>query len=128
MAVNTQELVEKYVSVRDRKKLLVDKHKEDVAKFDNVLEKIEGVLLQVFQAEGVDSCKTPAGTAYKTTRTSATVADWAEVFGFISRTENWQMLDRKVNKLAVEAYKEEHNELPPGVNWREEVVINVRRS
>lgn len=128
MAVNTQELVEKYISIRDRKKVLVDKAKEDAAKFDTVLDKIEAILLKTFQEQGVDSCKTSAGTAYCATRTSATVADWEEVFGFISRTENWQMLDRKVNKLAIEAYREEHNALPPGVNYRSEVVVNVRRA
>ena len=31
-------------------------------------------------------------------------------------------------KQAVEQYKEEHGDLPPGINWREEVVVNVRRS
>jgi hypothetical protein len=38
------------------------------------------------------------------------------------------MLERRVSKAAVEQYKDEHGNLPPGINWREEITINVRRS
>jgi hypothetical protein len=38
------------------------------------------------------------------------------------------MLERRVNKTAVEEFKAEHGEIPPGVNTRQEIVINVRRS
>lgn len=121
-------LVEKYVLLRERKQAIVNKAKEDAAKFDNVLLKIEGILLAVFTELGTDSVKTPAGTAYKSTRTSAQVADWDAVFSFIKDNEMWQMLERRVAKSAVEEYKAETGELPPGVNWREELTINVRRA
>ena len=33
-----------------------------------------------------------------------------------------------VVKSAVEQYKSVNQELPPGINWREERVVNIRRS
>lgn len=121
-------IVEKYIKVRDRKAAIMNEAKEKAAKFDDVLDKIEAVLLATFAEMGMESVKTPFGTAYKSTRTSATVADWDIVWDFIQQNEQWDMLEKRVNKTTVEAYKTETGELPPGVNWREELTIGVRRS
>mgnify|MGYP003435984278 CR=1 FL=1 len=121
-------LVEKYISLRDRKQAIVNEAKEKAAKFDAVLDKMEGMLLSTFNDLGMDSVKTSAGTAYKSTRTSATVADWDSVLGFIQENEAFNMLERRVNKVAVAEYREVNDALPPGIDWRSEVVINVRRS
>ncbi len=122
------QLVEKYIQLRDAKAALNNRHKEKVARLDNVLDKIEAALLVEFQKAGIESVKTASGTAYKTTRASATVGDWDTTLEFIRTQEVWNMLERRVSKDAVVQYKEEHGDLPPGVNWREEVTVNVRRS
>jgi hypothetical protein len=126
--VTMEELVEKYIQLRDKKAELSADFKARTAKLDAVISKIEGVLLSQFNELGMESVRTKAGTAYKSTRASATVADWDNVLDFIQRNELWNMLEHRVNKSAVEQFKEEHGDLPPGVNWREEVVVNVRRS
>jgi hypothetical protein len=56
------------------------------------------------------------------------VADWDATLDFIKANEHWQMLEHRVSKQAVEEYKSEHGDLPPGVDWREEVTVNVRRA
>lgn len=121
-------LVEKYIELRDHKAKLSAAFKEKTAKLDAVLAKIEGALLQQFNELGMESVRTKSGTAYKSTRASATVADWDHVLDFIQQNDLWNMLEHRVNKTAVEQFKEEHGDLPPGVNWREEVVVNIRRS
>ena len=123
-----EELVEKYIQLRDAKAQAAAAFKAKVAKLDEVLTKIEGVLLQQFNEHGMESVRTKAGTAYKSSRVSATVADWDSVLSFIQKNDLWNMLEHRVSKQAVEQFKEEHGDLPPGVNWREEVVVNVRRS
>jgi len=77
---------------------------------------------------GIDSIKTAAGTAYTKVATSATVADWPLVLGFIQKHELWPMLEKRVSKSVVETYREEHNDLPPGINWTETRVLNIRRT
>lgn len=123
-----EELVEKYIELRDKKSELSAAYKAKTAKLDTVLTKIEGILLQQFDELKMESVRTKAGTAYKSTRVSATVADWDHTLDFIKQHELWNMLEHRVSKQAVEQFKEEHGDLPPGVNWREEIVVNVRRS
>jgi hypothetical protein len=43
-------------------------------------------------------------------------------------TEAWHMIEKRCSKVGVEQYRAEHDEVPPGINWREERVVNVRRS
>jgi hypothetical protein len=123
-----EELVEKYIELRDTKSKIASDYKAKVAVIDTVLDKIEAELLSQFSDLGMESVRTKSGTAFKSTRTSATVADWDYALDFIQRKELWNMLERRVSKQAVEQYKEEHGDLPPGINWREEITINVRRA
>jgi hypothetical protein len=126
-AVKLDAIVERYIQLRDKKaemKKAFDKSVEDI---DNALAKLENFLLGTLQSQGVDSVKTPAGTAYRTTKTSATVEDWDAALAFIKENDAWNMLDKKVNKTAVVEYKDAHKALPPGVKWREEFAVNVRR-
>lgn len=122
-------IVARYVEIRDQKAALKTQYDKDKATLDAALERIEAHLLKRFQEMGVDSVKTAAGTAYTSTQTSATVADWDQTLDFIRGGDHWAMLEKRVSKGFVEAYKEEHNgDLPPGINWREESVVNVRRT
>ena len=123
-----EDLVERYIQLRDAKSKLAAKYKEDAGKIDGILDKIEAYILESFKEQGVESARTASGTAYKSVRTSATVADWDAILSFIQSKELWNMLDHRVSKKAVEEYKTEHGDLPPGLNWGEELVINVRRS
>ena len=123
-----EELVNKYIELRDAKAKLKAAFDAKVSKLEAVLDKIEAALLQEFTESGMESVRTKAGTAYKQTRTSAGVADWDATLRFIQENDLWHMLERRVNKAAVEQFKDANGELPPGLNWREEVVINVRRS
>jgi hypothetical protein len=122
------DLIEKYVVAREKKSELTAAYKEKVAKIDNVLEKIEAVILTQFTQMGTDSVKTPHGTAYKSTKTSYQVADWDATLDFIKANELWHILERRVAKAGVDAYKEENGDILPGLNARTEVTINIRRS
>jgi hypothetical protein len=123
-----EELVNKYIELRDAKAKVKAAADAKIAKLDSVLDKIEAALLAEFQESGIESMRTKAGTAYKQTRTSAGVADWEAVLRFIQDNDMWHMLEKRVSKSAVEQFKDANGDLPPGLNWREEVVINVRRS
>lgn len=122
------DIVQKYIALRDKKAQMKKEYEDRVAGVESLMEKVEAVLLKHFEETGSEAIKTDAGTAYKSTRTSATVADWDAVFAFIRDKEAWEMLEHRVNKKAVEEFKAANDDLPPGVNWRSEVVVNIRRS
>ena len=121
-------LVEKYVQLRDKKASIKKEYDEKVAKYDEAMAKVEAVLLKHFEETGAESVKTGSGTAYKSSRTSATVADWDSFFEYVKGNELWHFLEHRANKKAVEEFKNEHQDIPPGLNWRSEVVVNIRRS
>lgn len=125
------DLVEKYIKLRDKKSLMKAAYEKQVADVDAMMDKIESALLKTFnQAGGLNSISSPAGTAYKSIRTSASVADKDTYTSWILEQpeERLVFLDVRANKSSVEQYRAEHDDIPPGLNWREEVVINVRRS
>lgn len=124
--INIDELVSKYLKLRQLKKEKDDAHKAEVAPLTEMMEKLENLFLQRMNAAGLESLPTKHGTPYKTKRTSVTVADWEASLGFIRENELWGLLEKRVSKAAVQEYVEEHEDLPPGLNWREEIVVNVR--
>jgi hypothetical protein len=124
-----EQIVEKYIQLRDIKSLMKQKYEAKVAKVDAIMEKIEGVILQQFNEQGMTSCGTKMGTAYKQLQARVSVADWDLVLKFIKEHGMWQMLERRIGKVAVVEYKEAHGgELPPGLNFSEEYVVNIRRA
>lgn len=128
MSEALEPLVDKYIKLRDAKAKATRQFKDKMAGVDAVLTRMEGTLLQKLNELGIESARAVSGTAYKSTRVSATVADWDQTLEFIKENGEWQMLERRVSKDAVQQYREVHDDLPPGVNWREEIVVNVRRS
>lgn len=127
--MTTEELVAKYIQLREKKAQLKAAYEEQVSKLDAVQDKIEAVLLAQFDADGVESVRTSAGTAYVTSRASASVADRDSFKEFLNRQEDpYTFIDLRVNKTAVEQFKAENGDLPPGVNWNEIRTVNFRRS
>lgn len=121
------DLVAKYIELRDRKSLYKAEYEGKVAKVNEVMDKIEAKLLEVFTSTGMESVKTEAGTAYASTRTSASVADRDAFLDFVRAREEWSLLDVRASKLAVEQFIAANEDIPPGVNLRQERVVGVRR-
>lgn len=122
------QIVEKYIELRDAKAALKAKYDADVAEIDAGMTRIENHLLTKMQEDGLKSLPTAAGTAYIQTRTSANVADWNATLNFIRENDLWTMLEKRVSKSAVEEFRAANDDLPPGINWSEAVVVNIRRS
>jgi len=126
----SNKLVEVYIQLRDRraqrKAAFENSDADDKAK----QEKIEALLLVKFNEDGVESVRTEAGTAFKSSRVSTSVADRDAYFQWVGEDfeARSMFLEARASKDAVKQYKESTNDLPPGVNWSETITINVRRS
>lgn len=122
------DLISSYVKLRDKKAEIKSQYDAKVLKIDETLDKIEKVLLVRFRDSGTESAKTEYGTAFLSTRNSCTAADKESFLEFVREKDEWGLLDVRPLKSAVEVFKSEHDDLPPGLNWRSEVVVSVRRS
>jgi hypothetical protein len=120
------DLVNTYLQLKDRKAAMKKVYTERVAPIDKKMADIEAQILKHFQETGQISAKTAYGTPYISLRESFTVADRDTYFEFVRQHEAWDMLESRANKTAVQAWKEEHGELPPGLNYRAERTVNIR--
>lgn len=118
-----------YIQLRDKKAQMKADFEAQVAPLQEKMDKLEAKLLEVFNQTGMDSVKTPHGTAYATVRTTASIADRDAFMDFVKAKEEWSLLEVRASKSAVEQYRSANDDrLPPGINIREERVVNIRRS
>lgn len=124
----TGELIGMYIKIRDKKKAVQDKHKKELAPINEAMQKLEDHFQKIMDAADLENLKSDDGTAYKAVQTSVTVADWDAFKEYIIRAHAWHMLDKRANKTAVEEVLEETGELPPGLDIKRHIKVNVRRS
>lgn len=124
----TDQLIERYVAIRDGKERLEAAHKQEVARYKKAMEKIEGLLMDRMNADGEESKRTQHGTCYKSVKVTAKVADRDAFLAFVQEHNAWDFVESRVNGKEVERYAEEHDELPPGVTTTRFVKVGVRRA
>ncbi len=107
--------VEKYIQLRDSKKAIADRHKEELKPYNEAMQKIEAGVQKILLGQGGNSIKTPNGTAYLSTTTRPVIQDWAVTRKFILEHDLIDMMVQKLSPTAVEEFVEGHDQLPPGV-------------
>ena len=121
--------VEIYIKLRDKKAQLKLEFQEAVAPVQEKMDKLEAKFLEIMNTTGVDSLKTEHGTAYSSTRSSASVADKDVFFTFVKENNEWPLMEVRASSTAVKQFAEANEgELPPGINYNVERTINIRRS
>lgn len=121
------DLVAKYIKLRDFKDRVDSEYKAKLSQINDAMDNIEQNMLTFLNESGVDSAKTPFGTFFKRTSTSARVADWDVVLQFIMDNDMTNMLEKRVSKSAVEEYIAINGKSPPGVDVVRKVEVGVNR-
>jgi len=126
--MDVDRLIGGYVKLRDKKAELEAKHREELAPVRKLMAEIENRMLGYMNESGLTSLSSKGvGTAYQTTRVSATVADRDAFKGYCEQEDAWELADIRAGKAAIRAMVEETGELPPGINWREDIGVNFKR-
>ena len=140
MTIN--EVIARYIELRDAKAIIARRHEEELAPFNDKMQRIEAWLLNEVNKTGGTSIKTPSGTAIKTNQTSVTMEDGQEFkrffFGPVAETygldlENvinlarWEVADLRAGKCGVQEYIKQHKIQPPGVKVSSMATVSVRR-
>lgn len=126
--VNAAELIRQYVVLRDRIAAADEAHKEKVKPAKEYLEKLNNQLLDQLNALGGDNIKTPAGTAYRSEKKSATIKDGQMFRDYVIANELFDMVDWRANAGAVQDHIKEYEAAPPGVEFSTVFVVGVRRA
>lgn len=121
-------LVAKYLSLREQKQSAEQKFKEFMeANYGQPMETLEAQLLDTLNKLGVESIASGDGTVYKLMTTSVTVADQREFRRHVIGGEDWDLIDWRANKTAVNDLIESGGDLPPGVNRTTFFKVGVRK-
>lgn len=92
------------------------------------LETLLGAWLQKYLLDnGLDNIKTKVGTAFLTTKTTASLKDPDEFMKFVIANQRFDLMDRKANTTAVRDFLKEKGELPPGANLSSFQTIGVHK-
>lgn len=121
------ELIAQYVKVRDKLADADKAHDEKTKVARDYLKLLNAKLLEKLNEVGGESVKTEAGTAYRTTRKSATIADGSVFRAFVVENALFDIVDWKANANAVDDYVKSEGALPPGVNYSVAYTVGVRR-
>lgn len=122
------DIIAAVIKLRDKRDQIKAQHKKELEPIEGQLEILNNALLQIMDAVGTDSVKERGvGTAYKTLKTSASVADPVLFKEFLDSTGEWDLADIRAAKKNIETYRNEHGALPPGINWSATYDVGVQR-
>jgi hypothetical protein len=127
MSVTVDDVVAAYLKLRQRKEAIEAEVKDEVKTLKEKMEQLEAWIKEQADAQGVTSFKTKHGTAFLTTTDYANVADWDAVLGFIRENEAFDMLEKRISKIAVRGYIDANKAVPPGVNYGTKLEVNIRK-
>jgi hypothetical protein len=127
MTVQVDDVVATYMKLRSQKESMEAEVKDKVSTIKAKMEKLEAWIKEQADVQGVTSFKTKHGTAFLTTTDYANVADWDAVLDFIREQEAFDMLEKRISKIAVRGYIEANKAVPPGVNYGTKLEINIRK-
>ena len=129
--IEDQSIEDLIVEYRDRRDQLADA-RHTYQKFEQEtksrLDEIAMKLREIAEALGLNALPTPAGTAYRTIKETYRVGNWDEVLEYIQATGNWQMLEKRIAKLATKEIFESTGVMPPGVEYMAEVEFVIRKN
>lgn len=127
MTHSADQLIAGYIKLRDQRDEISERHKAELDPYSQAMESIATQLQDMLNAQGGDSIKTPSGTAYRSTATTAKMDDWASFITFVLERQDTELLVRNCNKTR---YTEllEGGVTVPGVSMSQLYRINVRRS
>jgi hypothetical protein len=121
--MNIGKIVQHYVSLRETKRKMEARHKEELAPLKQDLEQIENALQKVMLDQGVKSLKTEYGTPYLAEQTRSQVTDWEAVQTHIVEHQEWDAFERRVSK----SWLQEQSGQIPGVELVSFLKCNIRK-
>ena len=124
---NIGDVIRTYMKLRAQKTKLESSVKDDLAKLKTKRDKLEAYLKVEMDEQGLTSFKSDFGTAFLTTTDYANVENWDKTLQFIRDNEAFDMLERRVSKVAVRGYIEENKSVPPGVSYGTKLEVNIRK-
>lgn len=129
--LDSAKLIRIYIKMRDVKKEITDRHKDELADITGKMNTISTELKKRILATGGDGIKSKEfGTASITETIKAGCSDWGEFTRFLKENEHDPLifLSKSLKSEAIKQYMDDNEgNLPPGVNIFKESKVSIRK-
>lgn len=128
--MDTESLVEAYITVRGQRDKLLREYEAEDARLKDDLKKLEASLLDICNAVNADSIKTAHGTVMRKVNERFFCQDWENFYKYVLDNEAVQLLERRIHQGNFREHMKdiEGDGLPPGVSVMREFGVSVRKS
>ena len=128
MAVPVEKLVKAYIKIRQKRRELSLKFKEEESKLDAKIDKIKRALLGHCNEHNVESVRTSEGVFFRTVKERYWTSDWEHMHKFIMKHNVPEFFEKRLNQANVKQFLQDHPDLiPEGLNVDSEYVVSVRK-
>jgi hypothetical protein len=124
--------VDKLVNIYRKIRSVVDDkeatHKAEITALKVQLDAVGSKLLELCNAQNVDSLRTSAGTVTRRTVTRYWTSDWEQMYQFIKDYDAPHLLEQRIHNGNMKQFLEENPEvLPIGLNADTKYAVTVRK-
>lgn len=128
MEVSVDKLVSIYIKMRDERDKLKKETELKINDIDDQMKVVSSQLLDICKENGVDSFRTPFGTAYRTLKSRFWTNDWEHFHKFMKEHDALELLERRIHQTNMKQFLEENPDThPAGLQVEKEYAITVRR-
>jgi hypothetical protein len=128
MEVSVDKLVSIYIKMRDKRDEVKRKLEAEMNDIEEQMKVVSNQILDVCKENGVDSFRTPYGTAYRTLKSRFWTNDWEQFHKFMQEHQAMELLERRIHQSNMKQFLDENPDLhPAGLQIDREYAITIRR-
>lgn len=121
-------LVKAYIKIRDKKREATAAYEKQDAEYQEMLDTVEGELLEILKATGGTSISTEHGTVIRKVSKRYWTNDWYSFYEFVKKHSAFELFEKRIAQTNMATFLEENpDELPPGLNIDSKYTAVVRR-
>lgn len=125
---NIDKLIAGYIALDDKRRELKAAFTDKDEQMQQMQDRIKAHLASIMGEQGLQNMRSPSGTVYFAEQTSVSVEDWPTFLNYCVTNDRLDLIKKGASKDAVVAFREENDDLPPGVGWRQAKEARVRRT
>lgn len=126
--LSVEELVGIYLKIRNAIQEKEEQHKLELQELTDQFDAISNELLDICNAQGVDSLRTPAGTISRRVRSRYWTSDWDSMYQFIQENDAPFLLEQRIHASNMRQFLEDNpDKFPMGLQNERKYTVQVRK-
>ena len=126
--VNEEYTADKLASIYIKMRSVIKEHEDEIAKVKKQQELVSEKLLELCNAENLDSLRTPEGTVTRRVQSNYWSSDWDEFYKYVKKHDAYFLLEKRIHNGNMKQFLEDNQEdIPVGLQANKKYIISVRK-